>query len=64
MEVVFVVALSNFAKVSEASFTVECDFEISAKNNLSYLIPKVITQPDFIKSLKIVPLKIDFLIQK
>lgn len=64
VEVVFVVALSNFAKVSEASFTVECDFEISAKNNLSYLIPKVITQPDFIKSFKIVPLKIDFLIQK
>tara|TARA_R110001592_G_scaffold899_1_gene4694 strand:+ start:944 stop:1882 length:939 start_codon:yes stop_codon:yes gene_type:complete len=64
VEVVFVVALSNFAKVSEASFTVECDFEISAKNNLSYLIPKVITQPDFIKSVKIVPLKIDFLIQK
>lgn len=64
VEVVFVVALSNFAKVSEASFKVECDFEISEKNNLSYLIPKVITKPDFVKSFKIVPLKIDFLIQK
>jgi hypothetical protein len=64
VEVVFVVALSNFAKVSKTSFTVECDFKISEKNNLSYLIPKVITQPDFIKSVKIVPLKIDFLIQK
>jgi len=64
VEVVFVVALSNFAKVSETSFVVECDFKISEKNNLSYLIPKVITQPDFIKSVKIVPLKIDFLIQK
>ena len=64
VEVVFVVALSNYAKVSETSFTVECDFKISENNNLSYLIPKVITQPDFIKSVKIVPLKIDFLIQK
>lgn len=64
VEVVFIVALSNFAKVSEASFTVECDFEISEKNNLSYLIPKVIAKPDFIKSFKIVPTKIDFLIQK
>ncbi|SDR83106.1 YbbR-like protein [Polaribacter sp. KT25b] len=64
VEVVFIVALSNFTKVSEASFTVECDFEISEKNNLSYLIPKVTTKPDFIKSFKIVPTKIDFLIQK
>jgi hypothetical protein len=64
IEISFVVALSNFTKVTEASFTVECDFEISEKNNLSYLIPKVITKPYFIKSYKIVPLKIDFLIQK
>ncbi|PQJ82198.1 YbbR-like domain-containing protein [Polaribacter glomeratus] len=64
VEVVFIVALSNFGKVSEASFKVECDFEISEKNNLSYLIPKVIIKPDFIKSFKIIPLKIDFLIQK
>jgi hypothetical protein len=64
VEVIFVVALSNFAKVSDTSFKVECDFEMSEKNNLSYLIPKVISKPDFIKSFKIVPLKIDFLIQK
>jgi hypothetical protein len=64
VEVVFVVALSNFSKISEASFKVECDYTISEKNNLGYLIPKVIVQPDFIKSLKIIPKKIDFLIQK
>lgn len=64
VEVVFVVALSNFAKVSEASFKVECDFLMSEKNNLGYLIPKVITKPNFIKSIKIIPSKIDFLIQK
>jgi hypothetical protein len=64
IEVDFVVALSNFAKVSEASFKVECDYGFSKKNNLGYLIPKVIVKPDFIKSLKINPTKIDFLIQK
>lgn len=64
VEVVFIVALSNFAKVSEASFKIECDYSISEKNNLGYLIPKIIAKPNFIKSLKIVPTKIDFLIQK
>ena len=64
VEVVFVVALSNFSKISEASFKVDCDYIMSEKNNLGYLIPKVILAPDFIKSVKIIPKKIDFLIQK
>jgi hypothetical protein len=64
VNIVFIVALSNFAKVSEASFKVECDYVISEKNNLGYLIPKLISKPNFIKSFKIVPAKIDFLIQK
>lgn len=64
VEVVFVVALSNFAKVSENSFKVECDFLMSKKNNLGYLIPKVTSKPNFVKSVKITPSKIDFLIQK
>jgi len=64
VEIVFVVALSNFSKISEASFKVECDYVMSEMNNLGYLIPKVILAPDFIKSVKIIPKKIDFLIQK
>lgn len=64
VEIVFIVALSNFAKVSEASFKVECDFALSEENNLGYLIPKVISKPNFIKSFKLVPSKIDFLIRK
>lgn len=64
IEVVFVVALSNFTKVSASSFVIECDYALSEKNNLGYLIPKVIAKPDFLKSIKITPSKIDFLIQK
>jgi hypothetical protein len=64
VELVFIVALSNCAKVSEASFKIECDFSVSEKNNLGYLIPKVISKPNFIKSFKIMPMKIDYLIQK
>ncbi|PQJ78496.1 hypothetical protein [Polaribacter porphyrae] len=64
VEISYVVALSNFSKVNINSFKVECDFLTSQDNNLSYLIPKLVTKPSFIKSYKIVPLKIDFLIQK
>lgn len=60
----YVVALSNFSRVSKESFVVECDFEMSQKNGLSYLIPKVIFKPEFVRNVKIIPNKIDFLIQK
>lgn len=62
--VTFVVALTNFTKVSADSFVIECDYKMSENNELSYLIPKVILQPDFVRSVKIIPTKIDFLIQK
>ena len=64
VEIVYVVALSNFAKVSEASFMVECDYAMAVKNDVGYLIPKITTEIDFIKNIKIIPNKIDFLIQK
>ena len=64
VEVVFVVGLSNFNKIDENFFNVVCDYNISKENNLSYLIPKVTTKSSFIKSFKVIPNKIDFLIQK
>ena len=64
VEIVYVVALSNFAKVSEASFVVECDYAMAVKNEVGYLIPKIKTEIDFLKSIKVIPNKIDFLIQK
>jgi hypothetical protein len=64
VKVVFIVALSNFGKVSASSFAIECDYEISNENNLSYLIPQVTSKPTFVKSMKLIPSKIDFLIQK
>ncbi|KGL63884.1 CdaR family protein [Polaribacter sp. Hel1_85] len=64
VEVVFVVGLSNFNKVDKNFFEVVCDYNISKENNLSYLVPKVIVKSSFIKSFKVIPNKIDFLIQK
>jgi hypothetical protein len=64
VEVVFVVGLSNFDKIDKEFFEVVCDYNISKKNNLSYLIPKTATKSNLIKSFKVIPNKIDFLIQK
>lgn len=64
VEVVFVVGLSNFNKINKDSFIVACDYNNAEKNNLSYLVPKVISKPNFLKSVKVVPTIIDFLIQK
>ncbi|WP_334058495.1 CdaR family protein [Polaribacter sp. P097] len=64
IQIVFVVALSNFNEVSKSSFKVECDYEMSANNDLSYLIPKITLKPSFVRSVKLYPSKIDFLIQK
>lgn len=64
VEVTFIVPLSDFAKVSTTSFKIQCDYAVSEKNNLSYLIPKVLAKPAVVKSIKIIPTKIDFLIQK
>jgi len=64
VEVVFVVALSNFNKIDEDSFKVKCDYKTAKNNNLNYLIPKIVKKPSFLKSVKLIPNKIDFLIQK
>jgi hypothetical protein len=64
VEVVFVVGLSNFDKIDKNFFKVVCDYNISKENNLSYLIPKVTTNSSLIKSVKVIPNKVDFLIQK
>lgn len=64
VEIVFVVALSNFDKINKDFFEVVCDYNISKENKLNYLIPKVTAESRLIKSFKVLPNKIDFLIQK
>lgn len=61
--VVYIIGLSHFNKITEDSFQIECDYSVSEKNNLNYLIPKLVNKSEFIKSYKIIPNKIDFLIQ-
>lgn len=61
--VVYVVGLSHFQKITKNSFQIECDYSVSEKDNLNYLIPKLISESPYIKSYKMKPNKIDFLIQ-
>lgn len=60
----FKVGLSNFNKINENSFSVRCDYAFSEQNELTYLIPKLDIISDLVKDVKIVPNRIDFLIQK
>ena len=64
VKVVFKVDLPRFNSVKERSFTVVCDYRVSEINGFSYLIPKIVSKPGFVKNVKITPNKIGYLIQK
>ncbi|MGB0879871.1 MAG: hypothetical protein ACPGTO_04845 [Polaribacter sp.] len=64
IKVVYKVGLSNFNKIDENSFKIECDYKTATLNNYNYLLPKVVSTSGLIKSVKLIPNKIDFLIQK
>ena len=64
VELVVKVGLSNYHKINQNSFSVICDFSVSENNNLSFLLPKVTVNSNLIKSYRVIPNKIDFLIQK
>ncbi|MBL4605299.1 MAG: hypothetical protein JKY02_06485, partial [Flavobacteriaceae bacterium] len=62
--VTYRVALSNFNKINESSFVLECDYKMSLDNNLTYLVPKLIKKSNLVKNTKISPTKIDFITEK
>ena len=64
IKVIYKVRLSNFNKIDKNSFKIECDYKISTLNNYTYLIPNVVSTSNLVKSIKLSPNKIDFLIQK
>lgn len=64
VKVVYQVALSDFNKIPENSFRIQCDYRHSQINDLDYLIPKIVEKPEIISNVKIIPNKIEFLIKK
>jgi hypothetical protein len=63
VQVSYIVGLSSFNKIDENSFQIECDYAMSASNSLGYLIPKVVRKSSEVKSYKLSPNEINFLIQ-
>lgn len=64
VEVIYQVGLSNFNKITKETIEIVCDYKDSEDNNLTYLIPKLKVQSSLITSVRIVPNKIEFLIEK
>lgn len=64
IELVFQVGLSDFNKIDEKDFRVVCDYNDSHENEIDYLIPKLVNKPSIVKDVKIIPGKIQFLLEK
>ena len=64
VRIVYQVGLSNFNKIDKNSFKIICDYSHSELNNLTYLVPKISNKPNFVTSIKLMPNKVEFLIQK
>ncbi len=64
VKVVYQVALKDYNKISKNSFVVHVDYKQTEKNNLDYLMPKIIEKPEILFDVKVVPNKIEFLIKK
>lgn len=64
VKVIYKVGLKDFNKATASSFEIVCDYEQSKKEGLSYLVPKLVSKPDYVSAVRIAPKKIDFLIHK
>lgn len=64
IQVIYKVGLTNFSKISAKNIKVVCDFKLSEEHNLDYLIPSLLEQSSLISSVRFVPSKIEFLIEK
>jgi len=64
VKVVFQIGLSDFNKINENDFEVICDYSIVESDAVDYLIPKINSKPNLVGSVKIVPNKIEFLLEK
>lgn len=64
ISVVFRVGLSNYNKINSENLKVICDFALTEKHQIEYLIPQLKEQSSFISSVRFEPSKIEFLIEK
>lgn len=60
--VIYYTSLSNFKSISSSSFIVECDYNV-LNNKDSYLIPKIVQQPEQVKNARLNIKRVEFIIQ-
>jgi len=59
--VIYYTSLSNFKKISSTSFIVECDYN-TLNTQDTYLIPKIVQQPDLVKNVRLHVKRIEYII--
>lgn len=64
VEVVFQVGLTDYKKINASDFDVVCDYIKHEEENTYYLIPKLVKKPTLVSAIKLVPNRIEYLIQK
>jgi hypothetical protein len=64
VELIFNIGLSDYSKINDNDFKVVCDYQKTEKNELSYLLPELVSKPSIVSDVKIVPSKIDYLIKQ
>ncbi len=64
IQVVFYTSLSEFNNIASNSFIVECDYNEALQSNNSFLIPRIMQQPEHVKSARLNIKRIEFIITK
>jgi len=64
VELIFQVGLSDFNTIDASDFKVVCNYKDSELNQIDYLIPNLAKKPTIVKDVKILPSKIQFLLEK
>ena len=59
--VIFYTSLNNYKNITTSSFIVECDYSL-LNNETTFLSPKIVKQPDFVKSVRLNVKQIEFIL--
>jgi len=59
--VIYYTSLSNFNNISSTSFIVECDYN-ALNDQDTYLLPKIVQQPDLVKNVRLHVKRIEYII--
>ena len=64
VKIVFQVGLSNYKKISANDFKIVCSYEKAENDDKHYLLPRLVEKPNLVSATKLVPNRIEYLIQK